>query len=101
MAWKVQINDDQEEIIKNVIKNLSSEEQTIIYKWVKFVEKNGPYALSNFKAYDIKDHELTRQKKWENCYSCSFSYSGRIIYKIMDDIILVEVIRITPNHDYS
>jgi hypothetical protein len=99
--WKVQIKDGYEEELVAIFKNLTNEEETIIYKWINFVEKNGPYSLNEFKGFDVKNHELTRQIKWKDCFSSSFSKLGRIIYRIHDDVVIVEVIKITANHDYS
>lgn len=101
--WKVKINKKCEaEITKMLEENdISDEEYNVIRDWIKFVMKNGPYKLKDFPFYNFNDHELIRDKKWKNCRSSSFSYSGRIIYKIKDNVVTVEVLRITNDHNYK
>lgn len=101
MTWKVQVNAKAEREIEDLIKNkiLSQDDILVITQWIKFVEKHGPEKLQNNGIWN--DHELDRDEKWKGCRSSSFSYSGRIIYKVIDDKIIVEVLRITPDHNYK
>ena len=101
--WKVKIDKQAEKEIKELISNgkLTARDFAIIREWIKFVEMHGPYKLDSYKLFNFRDHELTRGEKWKECRSSSFSYSGRIIYKIIDNKVIVEVLRITPEHDYS
>lgn len=101
MAWKVQINSKVEKEIVQLIKNgsLSLDDQIVIRNWINFVEKNGPEALSENSFWN--DHALTREKKWKDCRSSSYCYSGRIIYKVLNNKIIIEVLRISPDHNYK
>jgi len=101
MTWKVVVNTKAEQEIKKMIKKrtLSNDDFLVIKQWIMLVEKYGPSRLLDSKFWN--DHELIRETKWKNCRSSSFSYSGRIIYKIINNKIIVEVLRITNNHDYK
>lgn len=96
--WKVLIPEDLESEIKAIA--FSNDEMMIISSWIRFVERYGPYKLSDFNIIDIRDHPLTRQKKWIGHRSSSFSKRGRIIYKINDDKMHVIVVRISRDHNY-
>ena len=63
----------------------------------KASEEYGPDSLVDFYKWD--DHPL--HGNLEGYRSSCISNSGRIIYRVIEKEILVEVIKITPNHDYS
>jgi mRNA-degrading endonuclease YafQ of YafQ-DinJ toxin-antitoxin module len=44
------------------------------------------------------DHPLYAE--WRGHRASSFSHSGRIIYKIEEQVVTVAVVRITTAHDY-
>lgn len=96
--WKVLIPDDLEAEIKTI--QFSDNEMMIISSWIRFVERYGLYKLSDFNIIDIRDHPLTRQKKWIGHRSSSFSKRGRIIYKIDADKMHAVVVRISRDHNY-
>lgn len=102
-SWKVLVNNNVAKEVERMLKNklISREESLVIGDWIRFVKKYGPYQLDKYTFFDFKDHALSRDEKWNGCRSSSFSHSGRIIYKIEDDKVLVEVIRITPDHNYK
>ena len=95
-SWKVKIEESAEKIFHS--RKLSSEDREIIYKWAKEVESYGPDALLK-KPGVWADHPLFGE--WEGYRASSFSYSGRIIYRIENQIITVVVVRISPDHDYK
>lgn len=101
MTWKVVVDKKAEIDIKKLIeKNLLTKDDFIVIRqWISLVEKYGPDKLSESSFWN--DHGLVRDKKWLNCRSSSFSYSGRIIYKTIDKKIIVEVLRITTDHNYK
>ena len=100
MTWKVVVDIRAEKDIKKLIKKnlLNKDDFIVIKQWINLVEKYGPEKLSDSSFWN--DHELIRDQKWLNCRSSSFSFSGRIIYRIIDKKIIVEVLRITTDHDY-
>jgi mRNA-degrading endonuclease YafQ of YafQ-DinJ toxin-antitoxin module len=101
MTWKVVVDKKAEKDIQKLIKekNLNENDFIVIRQWINFVEKHGPEKLQDSAFWN--DHKLIRDQKWQECRSSSFSYSGRIIYKVIDKKIVVEVLRITTEHDYK
>ncbi len=102
-CWRVVVSDQATIEIKKLLKTgaLSLAEREIIRDWILFVTKNGPYKLAEFQNYTFRDHELVRDEHWKGCRLSSFSRSGRIIYRISDEMRAVEVLRITRDHNYS
>ena len=49
----------------------------------------------------MKDHDLVRDKKWLKRKCCSFSKSGRLIYRYNEGKIEIAIVQITTDHDYS
>lgn len=96
--WRVLVTSQCEVEINRT--KFTDEERFIIASWIRFVEEKGPYLLSEFKDFEIRDHALVRQRKWHRHRSSSFSRSGRIIYKIDDQVVTIIVVRITKDHDY-
>ena len=99
MSWKVRFTKDVENKLKNDFKrgNITIEDIKIIKVWRNRIEQFGPEKIREIPVYD--DHKLDKQ--WKGYRSSCFSSSGRIIYRIIDDEIIVEVVRITPDHNYG
>lgn len=97
--WKVEITKEcQKRFEMDFKKGLFSKDDGIVIKtWVKEIEKFGPEFIQ--KSFNWNDHSLTRN--WYGHRASCFSFSGRIIYKIIEDKVVVSVIRISPNHDYT
>lgn len=102
LLWKVKVSSKCEKELIVLIKEgvISREEQIIIRDWIKFVQKYGPYKLNDYSFFNFRGQELEREPKWKNHRSHAFSFSGQITYKIKDNIVTVEVVRITAKHDY-
>lgn len=97
--WKVefesiQVEKEIEQLIK--LKKLSPEDQIVISVWIRQITEDGPEGIQIEKRWD--DHEL--YDEWKGYRSSCFSNSGRIIYKIVRNIIKIKIARITPDHDY-
>lgn len=95
MVWKVIIFNEASEIFKN--KTLSDDDLITIQTWAKTIVKYGPEKLKE-QSHKWADHPLVGQ--WAGHRSSSFSYKGRIIYKIEAQVVTVLVVRITADHDY-
>ncbi|HXH73844.1 MAG TPA: hypothetical protein VNJ08_02695 [Bacteriovoracaceae bacterium] len=77
---------------------LTYEDKVALRYWITFVERNG---IREAQAeVSFRDHELNG--KWLGYRSASFGFSARIIYQVIDlHIEIVEIERITTNHDYE
>lgn len=97
--WKVVFTPECQERFEKEFKEgkFSKEDGVVIKTWVKEMEKFGPDYIA--KNYKWDDHELNDE--WKGHRSSKFSFSGRIIYKAEGDVINIDVVRITPDHDYK
>ncbi len=98
-SWKVIITEKAQLEFLNMKKKglLTKEDQDIIYIWTKEILTNGLSNILDSKKWN--DHKL--EGNWKGYRSSSFSFKGRIIYKVENQKILVEVVRITTSHDYT
>lgn len=64
-------------------------------KWKDIVTVSGPEGLRLIKGF----HDEALRGEWKECRSSRLGLKYRIIYKVMRDQILVQVINITA-HDY-
>ena len=98
-SWKVLITKKAEKELKSLINDgtLTVEDQNIIVAWIRDIMNNGIENIVDSRKWN--DHSL--QGKWSGFRSSSFSFKGRIIYKIREKKVYVEVVRITTDHDYS
>lgn len=76
---------------------LSDDELLVIRAWIQEMSLNGPQYISECGYWN--DHPL--KEKRTNERSSSFSESGRIIYKINKNKILIRILKITPDHNYE
>lgn len=98
LKWTVEISQKCELKLKVDIKNgnITSEDIKVIKRWVIEVETEGIEAAQNNVTW--RDHIL--DGLWAGCRAISFSFSGRLLYKVEKDRVIVRVIRVTHNHDY-
>ena len=99
--WKVLFTANCEKEIRKLSEKgfLSEDDKRVISIWIKQVKKHGPDSLRTGKsASNWYDHDLDR--KWSGHRASSYSYSGRIIYKVENKIVTVTVVRVSPDHDY-
>jgi len=94
--WKIQITDDASKVLLS--DKLTEDDRQVIRDWAKTIKKYGPNKLLE-RPDKWADHALSG--KWAGYRSSSFSFKGRIIYKIINEIITVTVVRITPDHNYK
>lgn len=100
--WKVLFTETCEKEIREFLKSgtLSEDDRRVLSIWIKQVKNHGPDSLREGSGLNNwNDHDLDR--KWSGYRSSSYSFSGRIIYKVEDQIVTVKVVRITPEHDYK
>jgi addiction module RelE/StbE family toxin len=97
-VWKVILSSEAELELKEALinKEFSFEDIQILKAWVSFIEYHGPKAIEEDYKWD--DHPL--RGKWSGCRSTCISNSGRIIYRIIKDKVIVLVLRVTASHNY-
>ena len=97
--WTVKIEDKAEaELIKLLEDEIVTKADIkVLLRWVSEMEEFGPQYVAKSKKWH--DHELARE--WTGHRSSAFSRSGRVIYKIFNDQIVVHVARVTTDHNYK
>lgn len=97
--WKVKMEDKAEAELTKLLKDkiVTPADIKVLLRWVSEMEEFGPGYVA--KSSEWHDHELDRE--WKGYRSSAFSSSGRVIYKIIDDQIIVQVARVTTDHNYK
>lgn len=97
-TWKVEIERKAERELGALLKSraLNQDDIQILQKWITEIEEVGLEAIWESRYWN--DHEL--HSEWAGCRSSSFSFRGRIIYKVIDEEIVVLVVKVTTDHDY-
>ena len=93
--WKLNITDEAAKVFEG--NALTTADKIVIQKWAELVRDRGPAALTERPGM-WADHPLYGE--WRGHRASSFSHSGRIIYKIEEQVVTVAVVRITTAHDY-
>jgi len=96
--WVVKRNKEVDEELKRLRKSgsLSDHDLELISDWVDEMEEFGPqYIRASLHWYD---HALAG--KWFGYRSSAFSSAGRIIYRVLQKDVVVNVVRITITDDY-
>jgi mRNA-degrading endonuclease YafQ of YafQ-DinJ toxin-antitoxin module len=97
--WQVKLTDQAEAELKKLLSAglVTKADVKILLLWVDEMEEFGPSYIAASK--DWHDHEL--EKAWTGYRSSAFSKAGRVIYKVRDRKITVEVHRVTADHNYK
>lgn len=97
--WQVKITSKAEIELGLLVKSgqISKFDIKVLLRWLDEMEEFGPDYISKSKNWH--DHEL--QREWFGFRSSAFSSSGRVIYRIIHNKIIVEVYKVTANHDYK
>lgn len=96
--WQVQMTDESEiQLVKDFKRGvLSKDDIQVIKTWINEVETKGIVHAQNNRTW--RDHEL--DGKWKGHRAVSFSFAGRVIYKVEEDKIVVRVVKVTSDHEY-
>ena len=99
VQWEVVMEEKAEAEFTKLLKHkiITMADIKALLRWVSEMEEFGPEYVA--ESRDWHDHELDRE--WKGYRSSAFSHSGRVIYKIIDDQIIVRVARVTSNHNYK
>ncbi len=98
-SWQVKMTDKAEKELKSLLKKglVSKVDVKVLLKWVDEMEEFGPERIAKSKEWH--DHPLERE--WDGFRSSAFSSSGRVIYRIENKKITVEVYRVMTDHNYK
>ena len=95
-GWRVRITSEAAEAFKT--NELTDDDKLVIRKWAQTIFEHSPEELQ--RAPSIwADPPL--YGKWKGHRSSSFSYRGRIIYRVEKKVVTVVVVKITTKHDYK
>ncbi len=99
--WKVQLDPMAEKELKHRLKKkrISGDDLAVIKAWVSTIEERGPDFIATMAAAHWNDHPLFGDRAGQR--SSSFSGSGRIIYRVNAKKSIIEVLRVTEDHDYT
>lgn len=75
---------------------ITKDDLLVIKIWIQEMKMMGPGYIQGCKYWN--DHSLRGKRSGER--ASSFSDSGRIIYKVMNNKITIRVLKISPEHDY-
>lgn len=64
-------------------------------KWKDIARLSGPPGLRQIKGFN--DEALSGQ--WKGCRSSRLGKQWRVIYRVQGDVLLIQVLEVTP-HDY-
>ena len=95
-GWKINLAPEAQKSWKS--DELTEDDKIVISLWAQTVHKYGPDELQK-RPGQWNDHPLFGH--WAGCRASNFSNSGRVIYYRFDEHGIVQVLRITKEHDYS
>ena len=97
--WTVEMTEVAESELRKLLqkKLITNADVKVLLRWVDEMEEYGPKHIADSPEW--YDHALNRD--WCGYRSSAFSNSGRVIYKIIDNKVVVEVHRVTTNHNYK
>ncbi len=97
--WTVKMGNKAEAKLTKLLKDkiVTKADIKVLLRRVAEMEEFGPEHVAKSKEWH--DHELDR--KWKGYRSSAFSSAGRVIYKILDNEIIVLVARVTADHNYK
>lgn len=97
MSWKVDYSPDVREQIATQLKSgeLTSSDIAALKRWVELIEERGLAIVQNQRWHD---HPL--EAEWTGFRAAAFSPAGRVIYSVVNNRLIVHVVRVTGTHDY-
>ena len=98
MSWRVDYAPDVKHQIASQLKSgdLTSADIAALKRWVEVIEDRGLAVVQNERWHD---HPL--EAEWTGFRSAAFSPAGRVIYSVINDRLIVHVVRVTATHDYK
>ena len=98
-SWSVEMTKEAEKELRSDFESgrVTADDVKVIKRWIADVEDQG-LEYAQHKS-DWRDHEL--EGEWKNHRAISFSYTGRVIYRVENEKVIVRVVRVTADHDYK
>ena len=103
MITKVVINKSIEAKFNKDLKNrlFKAEVRDLIEYWITEIEDLGYEEYSKSELFRmLNDHELVEDRQGQRSITLD-QKGGRLIYTIVKKTIVVKVVKISSNHDYS
>jgi mRNA-degrading endonuclease YafQ of YafQ-DinJ toxin-antitoxin module len=99
MKWTVKITEAAETQLVLDIESgqVTPDDIAVLKKWIEEIENHGVEVAQRNPSW--RDHDLGG--KWSGHRSISFSFKGRVIYRLEKKRIIVRVVRVSHDHDYS
>jgi len=97
--WTVKLTTNAKRQLTALIqqKAITKEDIKILLRWVDEMEEFGP----DFVRTSGQWHDHSLENQWLGYRSSAFCKSGRVIYRIIESQVIVEVHRVTATHDYK
>ena len=97
--WTVEMTTASKAGLKDLLEKevVTKADVKVLLEWVDEMEEFGPEHIA--QSAEWHDHELFRE--WAGHRSSAFSSAGRVIYKILENKIVVEVHKVTTDHNYK
>lgn len=97
--WTVDMTTQAKAELKDLLKQgiVANADVKVLLKWVDEMEEFGP----SFIAQSAEWHDHALDRDWSGFRSSAFSSAGRVIYRILENKIIVEVHRVTTEHNYK
>ncbi len=97
--WKVELTKEAEKSLRLDFKSgkITTGDIKVLKRWIADIEDQG-LDFTQHKS-DWRDHSLDGE--WKGHRAISFSYSGRVIYRVEEEKIIVRVVRVSADHDYK
>ncbi len=97
--WSVKMTKEAESKLRTDFKNgqITAVDIKVIRRWIADIEDQG-LEFTQHKT-DWRDHQLTGE--WKGHRAISFSFVGRVIYRVENEKVIVRVVRVTASHDYK
>ncbi len=94
--WTIDLAPEAQEVWEG--RGLAEDDRVVINLWAQMVRKHGPDELQKHPG-QWNDHPLIGH--WAGCRASSFSNRGRILNYRFNTQGIVQVLRITAEHDYA
>lgn len=90
--WRIE---EHRRVDKKLSKSVPVEVLKRYEKWKDIARLSGPPGLLRIKGF----HDEALVGQWKGCRSSRLGKQWRVIYQVQNDVLLIQVLEVTP-HDY-